>query len=67
LLGIGATFALTAAAAAGMGPWGEIMQFRWQATAIVAAFAVIIGLVSALVPAFFASRRNIVESLRFTG
>jgi ABC-type antimicrobial peptide transport system permease subunit len=61
------TFALTRAAAAGMGPWGDTMKFRWEASVVVAIFAVVIGLVSALVPAFFASRRNIVESLRFTG
>jgi putative ABC transport system permease protein len=67
LLGIGVTFALTRAAAAGAGPFGEMMVFRWQATLIVAAFAVVIGLVSALVPAWFASRMNIVESMRFTG
>jgi putative ABC transport system permease protein len=67
LLGIGVTLILTRLAAAGMGPWGEAIKFRWDASLIVAAFAVVIGLVSALVPAIFASRRNIVESLRFTG
>jgi putative ABC transport system permease protein len=67
LLGMAITFFLTRAAAAGMGPWGEMMKFRWEASVIVAGFAVVIGLVSALVPAYFASRRNIVESLRFTG
>ncbi|HEY7091068.1 MAG TPA: ABC transporter permease [Tepidisphaeraceae bacterium] len=67
LVGIGVTYGLTHAAAAGAGPWGEMMKFRWQASLIVAAFAVVIGLVSALIPAHFASRRNIVESLRFTG
>ncbi len=67
LLGMLVTFLLTRAAAAGLGPWGEMMKFRWEASVIVAIFAVVIGLVSALVPAFFASRRNIVESLRFTG
>jgi putative ABC transport system permease protein len=67
LVGMGVTYALTRAAAAGMGPWGETMKFRWEASVIVAAFAVVIGLVSAFVPALFASRRNIVESLRFVG
>jgi putative ABC transport system permease protein len=66
-LGMLVTFALTRAAQAGMGPWGEGMVFRWQASAIVAGFSVVIGFVSALIPAFFASRKNIVESLRFTG
>ncbi len=67
LLGIGITALLTHGAAAGLGPWGEALKFRWEASLVVAAFAVVIGLVSAVVPAFFASRRNIVESLRFTG
>ena len=47
--------------------FGEALAFRWEASVIVAVVAVLIGLVSALVPAIFASRRNIVESLRFTG
>lgn len=67
LVGMGVTYALTKAASAGMGPWGAMMEFRWQASVIVAAFAVVIGLFAAIVPAFFASRKNIVESLRFTG
>jgi putative ABC transport system permease protein len=67
LVGMAATWALGRAAAAGMGPWGDAMQLRWQAFVIVATLAVIVGLVSALVPAIFASRRNIVESLRFAG
>src|SRR5262249_30749272 len=67
LLAIGATILLTKGAAAGMGPMGEAIVFRWEATLIVAGFAVVIGLISALVPALIASRRNIVESLRFTG
>jgi len=67
LLGIGVTMLLTRAAAAGAGPWGEMMKFRWEASLIVAAFAVLIGVASAIVPAYFASRRNIVESIRFTG
>jgi len=65
--GIAVTFALTRAAAAGLGPWGEMMKFRWEASVIVALFAVVIGFASAIVPAFFASRRGIVESIRFTG
>src|SRR5205085_2789348 len=59
LVGMGVTFALTRAAAAGMGPWGEALKLRWQAAVIVAAAAVVIGLVAAVVPAYFASRRNI--------
>jgi putative ABC transport system permease protein len=43
------------------------MRIRWQAATIVLGAAVIIGLFAALVPALTASRRNIVESIRFTG
>lgn len=43
------------------------MRIRWQAATIVLGTAVIIGLFAALVPAMTASRRNLVESLRFTG
>jgi putative ABC transport system permease protein len=67
LLGMLVTFLLTRAAAAGAGPWGEMIKFRWEASLIVAASALLIGFFAALVPAIFASRRNVVESLRFTG
>ena len=40
---------------------------KWQAAAIVLGMAAIIGLFAALVPAMIASRRNVVESMRFTG
>jgi putative ABC transport system permease protein len=40
---------------------------KWQAAAIVLALAIAIGLFAALVPAIIASRKNVVESLRFTG
>jgi putative ABC transport system permease protein len=40
---------------------------RWQAAAIVFGMAIVIGLLAALVPALIASRKNVVESLRFTG
>jgi putative ABC transport system permease protein len=42
-------------------------DIKWQAAAIVLGMAAVIGLVAALVPAVIASRRNVVESLRFTG
>jgi putative ABC transport system permease protein len=67
LVGMGVTYALTRGAAAGMGPWGEGLKLRWQAAAVVAATAVLIGFFAAIVPAYFASRKNIVESLRFVG
>jgi putative ABC transport system permease protein len=40
---------------------------KWQAAVIVLAMAAAIGLFAALVPAIIASRKNVVESLRFTG
>jgi putative ABC transport system permease protein len=67
LVGMAVTAGLTRAAAAGAGPWGEMFKFHWEAAVIVTAFAAVIGLVSALVPAVFASRRNIVDAVRFTG
>jgi putative ABC transport system permease protein len=71
-VGMLVTAALTWAAAAGaeavgMGQLGELFKFHWEAAVVVTAAAVVIGLASALVPAVFASRRNIVEAVRFTG
>jgi len=40
---------------------------KWQAAGIVFAMAGVVGLLAALVPAIIASRKNVVESLRFTG
>jgi putative ABC transport system permease protein len=40
---------------------------KWQAAAIVLGMAVVVGLLASLVPALIASRKNVVESLRFTG
>jgi len=40
---------------------------KWQVTTIVMGMAVFIGLLAALVPAMVAARKNVVESLRFTG
>jgi putative ABC transport system permease protein len=40
---------------------------KWQSASIVLGMAAVIGLVAALVPALIASRKNVVESLRFTG
>jgi putative ABC transport system permease protein len=67
LLGMAVTAGLTRAAAAGMGPWGEALKFHWEAAIVVAVLALVIGVVSAFVPAVFASRRNIVEAIRFSG
>lgn len=63
-LGIGWTLAKgLQVAAGGFGFQG----IRWQAATIVLGMAALIGLVAALVPAIAAARKNIVESLRFTG
>jgi putative ABC transport system permease protein len=67
LLGMAITTGLTRAAAAGAGPWGEMFKFHWEAAVVVTTLAVVIGVVSAFVPAVFASRRNIVDAIRFTG
>jgi putative ABC transport system permease protein len=40
---------------------------KWQAALIVLGMAALIGVVAALVPALVAARKNVVESLRFTG
>jgi putative ABC transport system permease protein len=42
-------------------------EMKWQAVLIVLGMAVAIGLFAALIPALIASRKNVVESLRFTG
>ncbi|HVT88908.1 MAG TPA: FtsX-like permease family protein [Tepidisphaeraceae bacterium] len=49
--------------AAGFGFQG----LKWQAAVIVLTMAAVIGLIAALVPAVIASRKNVVESLRFVG
>jgi putative ABC transport system permease protein len=40
---------------------------KWQASLAVLIIAAIVGFISALAPAVIASRKNLVESLRFTG
>jgi putative ABC transport system permease protein len=42
-------------------------ELKWQAGMLVLLMAISIGLLAALVPAMIASRKNVVESLRFTG
>jgi putative ABC transport system permease protein len=54
----------------GLAATGGLLGFqsiKWQAALIVLAMAAIIGVVASLVPAIIASRKNVVESLRFTG
>lgn len=63
-LGIASVLSIGLKAVAGaMGFQG----LKWQAGSVVLAIAALIGLLAALVPAIAASRKNVVESLRFTG
>jgi putative ABC transport system permease protein len=62
-LGIGYLLSQGIQSAGGFGFQG----MKWQAAAAVLGIAALLGLVSALVPALITSRKNIVESLRFTG
>ncbi len=61
-LGIGALLC-KALASTGFGFQG----LKWQAAGIVLAMAAVIGCFAALVPAIVASRKNVVEAMRFTG
>ena len=66
-IGIGVGYLLAKGlVAAGAGGFG-LQGLKWQAAGIVLAIAAMIGALAALVPAVAASRRNVVESLRFTG
>jgi putative ABC transport system permease protein len=62
-LGLGYLLALGMAQSGFFGFTG----MKWQTMAIVLGMAAVVGLVAALVPALIASRKNVVESLRFTG
>jgi putative ABC transport system permease protein len=66
LAGLGLGWLLATALQAGAGAFG-FQGIKWQAAAFVLGMAAVIGLVAALVPAVGASRKNVVESLRFTG
>lgn len=45
----------------------DTMRIRWQAATIVLAMAAVIGVFASLVPAMLASRKNLVEAMRFAG
>lgn len=66
LFGLGIGFLLSKGAQAGGAMFG-FQGLKWQGALIVLGAAVFIGLISALVPALVAARKNVVESLRFTG
>jgi putative ABC transport system permease protein len=66
ILGVGLGYAITQvieSIAAFLG----LPTLQWQSAVVVLAAAVGVGVIAALVPALVASRKNIVESLRFTG
>jgi putative ABC transport system permease protein len=66
ILGIGIGFVITKvieSIAAFLG----LPTLQWQSALVVLAAAVAVGFIAALVPALIAARKNIVESLRFTG
>jgi putative ABC transport system permease protein len=62
-LGIGYLLSQGIESAGGFGFQG----MRWQAAAAVIGIAAALGLVASLLPAIITSRKNIVESLRYTG
>ena len=68
LLGLGGGWVISKgveALGAMVGAW--LPALKWQAGLIVLGVAAAVGLIAALVPALIASRKNVVESLRFTG
>ncbi|MGC4032915.1 MAG: FtsX-like permease family protein [Tepidisphaeraceae bacterium] len=62
-LGIGYLINKSMSAAGGF----PIPGVKWQAAAIVLGIALVVGVAASVVPAIAASRKNIVESLRFVG
>jgi len=42
-------------------------SIQWQGALVVMGISLVVGIFSAAVPAYVTSRKNIVESLRFTG
>ena len=66
LAGLGLGFLMARGLALVAGGFG-FTGIKWQAAAVVLGMAAVIGVVASLVPAVIASRKNVVESLRFTG
>lgn len=66
IVGLGLGVVLAKGLEAGGGAFG-FQGLKWQAALIVIGMAIVIGLLAALVPALIAARKNVVESLRFTG
>ncbi|HVT81387.1 MAG TPA: FtsX-like permease family protein [Phycisphaerae bacterium] len=59
-------FLLSKVAQAG-GAFFGFQGLKWQGALIVIGASILIGILSALAPALIAARKNVVESLRFTG
>ncbi len=66
VIGLGLGLLLAKGAQSGAANFG-FQGLRWEAAAIVLAMAALIGLAAALVPAIIASRKNVVEAIRFVG
>ena len=66
LIGLGLGTLLARGLEAVAGAFG-FQGMKWQAAVIVLVMAAVIGWFAALVPALVAARKNVVESLRFTG
>jgi putative ABC transport system permease protein len=66
IMGMGIGFLLSRGVQA-LGAFFGFQGLKWQGAVIVLTAALLVGLISALVPALVAARKNVVESLRFTG
>jgi putative ABC transport system permease protein len=66
LFGLAIGWVLSIGVTAVAGGFGA-RELKWQAALIVIGMAVLVGFLASLVPAIIASRKNVVESLRFTG
>jgi putative ABC transport system permease protein len=66
LVGLGLAWVMLIAITQIGGGFG-IQGLKWQAALVVFGTAALVGLVAAFVPGLIASRKNVVESLRFTG
>jgi len=66
VLGLGIGWLLSKGAQVSAAMFG-LQALKWQAALIVLGAAAAVGFIAALVPALIAARKNVVESLRFTG
>ena len=66
IVGLGLGWILATGLTAVAGGFG-FRGLKWQAGSIVLVMAILVGFLASLVPAVIASRKNVVESLRFTG